>query len=180
MKLIETGFDGLIAIEPDIFSDERGHFFECYHQIKYKNAGIPTDFLQDNQSFSEKGVLRGLHFQKKPFEQGKLVRVITGKALDVVVDLRPNSKTFGKHFSYLLDSSLNNLLYVPEGFAHGFVTLEKTIFHYKCTNIYNKESDSGIIWNDTTLNIDWQIQNPIISEKDQTLPTFQDFLNNIE
>jgi dTDP-4-dehydrorhamnose 3,5-epimerase len=120
--------------------------------------------------------LRGLHFQKKPFEQGKLVRVITGKALDIAVDLRENSTTFGKYASFLLDSRLNNMVFVPEGFAHGFLALEDTIFAYKCTNFYNKAAESGIIWNDKDLNINWGITQPIVSEKDLALPSFEEIL----
>jgi dTDP-4-dehydrorhamnose 3,5-epimerase len=168
--------EGLVEIIPRIFDDERGLFFESYNQNLFHENGIPSHFLQDNQSFSRKGVLRGLHFQKKPFEQGKLVRVITGKALDIAVDLRENSTTFGKYASFLLDSRLNNMVFVPEGFAHGFLALEDTIFAYKCTNFYNKAAESGIIWNDKDLNINWGITQPIISEKDLALPSFEEIL----
>jgi dTDP-4-dehydrorhamnose 3,5-epimerase len=168
--------EGLVEIIPRIFDDERGLFFESYNQNLFHENGIPSHFLQDNQSFSRKGVLRGLHFQKKPFEQGKLVRVITGKALDIAVDLRENSTTFGKYASFLLDSRLNNMVFVPEGFAHGFLALEDTIFAYKCTNFYNKAAESGIIWNDKDLNINWGITQPIVSEKDLALPSFEEIL----
>ena len=130
------------------------------------------EFVQDNQSLSSKNTLRGLHFQKPPFAQGKLVRVITGSALDVVVDIRKNSPTFGQHLKFHLNTQDQNMVYVPEGFAHGFLALEDdTTFVYKCTNYYNKESESGIIWNDPELNIDWGCKNPVISEKDGILST---------
>ncbi len=180
MKIIETGFDGLLAMEPDIYNDSRGYFFESYNLQKFKEFGLNVNFVQDNQSFSSKHVLRGLHFQLKPHQQGKLVRAITGKVLDVVVDIRKNSPTFGKKFKYILDSKKNNFLYIPEGFAHGFLTLEDSIFFYKCTRLYHKDSDSGILWNDPDLGIDWEVKHPIVSEKDQRLQTFQEFLNNIE
>lgn len=177
MKIEKTFIEGLVIIEPQIFEDERGFFFEAFQADMFKEKIANVDFVQDNQSYSKKGVLRGLHLQNPPHAQGKLVRVITGKALDVVVDLRKNSPTFGKHFKYLLDASLNNMMYIPEGFAHGFVTLEDTIFFYKCTNYYNKESESGIIWNDKSLNIDWKIENPLVSPKDEELPAFEEFVS---
>jgi dTDP-4-dehydrorhamnose 3,5-epimerase len=169
-----TNIEGLIEIFPRILEDERGIFFETFQQKLFHENGIPVEFVQDNQSFSRKGVLRGLHFQKKPYEQGKLVRVITGKVLDIAVDMREDSATFGKYMGVILDSRLNNMLYVPEGFAHGFVALEDSIFSYKCTNFYNKAAESGIIWNDKQLNIDWGISNPVVSEKDQALPLFRE------
>ena len=151
---------------------------ETWRQEWFDDILHGKHFVQDNHSKSVKGTLRGLHYQLNS-PQGKYIRVTSGEIFDVVVDMRKSSPHFGKWVGEKLSAEKNNALWVPEGFAHGFVTMEKTIFHYKCTNIYNKESDSGIIWNDTTLKIDWQIQNPIISEKDQTLPTFRDFLNNI-
>lgn len=175
MKIEKTFIEGLYTIVPRVFEDERGFFFESFQEKKFKDEIANVDFVQDNQSYSKKGVLRGLHLQNPPYAQGKLVRVISGKALDVAVDLRKNSPTFGKHFKYLLDASFNNMMYIPEGFAHGFVALEDTIFFYKCTNYYNKESESGIIWNDASLNIDWGIENPIVSAKDEELPAFEDF-----
>ena len=173
MQVRHTAIEGLIELIPRIFGDERGHFFESYNKPLFDSLGLPMTFVQDNQSFSVKGVLRGLHFQNEPFAQGKLVRVITGQVLDVVVDLRPDSPTFGRHESFLLDAKLNNMVYVPTGFAHGFVTLEDSIFSYKCTNIYNKTAESGLIWNDTDLGIDWGVTNPIVSGKDQELPTMR-------
>ncbi len=175
MEIKNTGFDGLIEIYPQSFEDERGFFFESFRADKLKAAGIQEDFVQDNQSFSKKGVLRGLHLQHAPFAQGKLVRVITGRALDVVVDLRKESTTYGKIYKYLLESTKNNMLYVPEGFAHGFVALEDTIFFYKCTNVYDKASESGILYNDAELAIDWEVKNPIVSDKDLLLPTMETF-----
>jgi dTDP-4-dehydrorhamnose 3,5-epimerase len=160
MQFQYTPIEGLVEIIPRIFHDERGLFFESYQQDVFASHGVSTPFVQDNQSFSRKGVIRGLHFQKEPFAQGKLVRVITGKVLDVVVDLRPESATFGQHMKFILDSSLGNMVYVPEGFAHGFAALEDAILVYKCTNTYNKASESGIIWNDPQLNINWEVTNP--------------------
>ncbi|MDJ1468444.1 dTDP-4-dehydrorhamnose 3,5-epimerase [Cytophagaceae bacterium DM2B3-1] len=173
MQFRHTFLSGLIEIIPPIFKDERGFFFESYQKKRFSDNGIPFDFVQDNQSFSKKGVLRGLHFQKAPFAQGKLVRVIIGKALDVAVDIRVDSPTFGQYETFLLDSELNNMVYIPEGFAHGFLALEDTILQYKCTNLYNKEAEGGIIWNDPMLNISWGISNPVVSEKDIQLPKLE-------
>ncbi len=173
MEFRPTSIKGLIEIFPKIFGDARGHFFESYRKEVFTENGIPFDFVQDNQSFSTAGVLRGLHFQNAPFAQGKLVRVITGKVLDVAVDIRPDSPTFGKHEKFILDASLQNMVYIPEGFAHGFVALEDSVFSYKCTNNYNKSAESGIIWNDPQLNIDWEITHPNVSDKDTELLTFE-------
>ena len=173
MQLRETSIPGLVEIFPRIFKDDRGVFFESYNESWFAEKGLPTNFVQDNQSFSLKGVVRGLHFQNAPFAQGKLVRVISGSVMDVVVDVRPDSPTFGKHETLILKSELNNIVYVPEGFAHGFVALEDSVFSYKCTNLYHKESESGILWNDADLGIDWGVENPIVSEKDMILPTFK-------
>jgi dTDP-4-dehydrorhamnose 3,5-epimerase len=174
MEVRETFIEGLVEIYPRIFKDERGFFFESYNKPAFEKAGIKTAFVQDNQSFSFKGVLRGLHFQKAPFAQAKLVSVISGRVLDVAVDIRKNSPTYGKHFSVILEAEKRNMLLVPEGFAHGFVALEDSIFSYKCSNIYNKESEGGIIWNDKDLNIDWGIANPLVSEKDLILSAFRE------
>jgi dTDP-4-dehydrorhamnose 3,5-epimerase len=173
MVFKQTSIEGLIEIFPKIFEDERGHFFESYQREAFAKNGIPFEFVQDNQSYSSAGVLRGLHYQNAPFAQGKLVRVISGKAIDVAVDLRPDSPTFGKHQKFLLDAALQNMVYIPEGFGHGFAALENCIFTYKCTNIYNKASESGIIWNDSDLSIDWEIKTPNVSDKDLILPTFK-------
>jgi dTDP-4-dehydrorhamnose 3,5-epimerase len=173
MQLRETSIPGLVEIFPRIFKDDRGVFFESYNEAWFADKGLPIHFVQDNQSFSIKGVVRGLHFQNAPYAQGKLVRVISGSVMDVVVDVRPDSPTFGKHETFILKSELNNMVYVPEGFAHGFVALEDSVFSYKCTNLYHKESESGILWNDVDLGIDWGVENPIVSEKDMILPTFK-------
>jgi dTDP-4-dehydrorhamnose 3,5-epimerase len=174
MEIKETFIEGLVEIFPRIFKDERGFFLETYSQEVLRQSGITTDFVQDNQSFSIKGVLRGLHFQKEPYAQAKLVSVVSGSVLDVAVDLRPASPTFGKHFKVVLTAEKRNMLLVPEGFAHGFVALEDSVFSYKCSNFYNKESESGIIWNDEDLGIDWGVANPLVSEKDVLLPKFRE------
>ena len=174
MQVRQTALEGLIELIPRVFEDERGYFFETYNKPLFALLGLPFEFVQDNQSFSVKGVLRGLHMQNEPFAQGKLVRVVTGQVLDVAVDLRADSPTFGQYETFLLDAKLANMAYIPEGFAHGFVALEDSIFSYKCTNIYNKAAESGIRWNDPDLNIDWGIENPIVSEKDQQLKPLRD------
>lgn len=167
MKFIETGFPGLYEIEPRVFEDARGYFYESYSKAVFKNQGIDVDFVQDNQSMSQKGVMRGLHFQAPPFAQGKLVRVINGAVLDIALDIRKGSPTYGKYHSVLLTEQNKKLFWIPTGFAHGFSTLEdNTVFAYKCTDVYNKLSEGCVLWNDTILSIDWQIENPIISEKD--------------
>ncbi|MEC7752925.1 MAG: dTDP-4-dehydrorhamnose 3,5-epimerase [Bacteroidota bacterium] len=172
MKIIETGFDGLYELEPNVFGDKRGYFFESYRRELYQELGIRKDFVQDNESFSVKGTLRGLHFQKPPHAQAKLVRVIHGKVLDIALDIRKDSPTYGKHHTVLLEAERHNMFLIPAGFAHGFVALEDSVFFYKCSNYYHKESEGGILWNDTSLGIDWGISNPIVSEKDQVLPNF--------
>jgi dTDP-4-dehydrorhamnose 3,5-epimerase len=176
MIIKETGFNGLLVIEPSVYEDERGYFFESWNYEKFRQSGLDFTFLQDNQSMSGANVLRGLHFQLPPWEQGKLVRVISGSVLDVVVDLRRNEPTFGKNFKYIISSEKKNMLWIPPGFAHGFLTLEeKTIFFYKCTQVYNRESDAAIAWNDPDLAIDWGTENPTVSLKDRTAPLFKDF-----
>jgi dTDP-4-dehydrorhamnose 3,5-epimerase len=176
MEFKESYIKGLIEIVPKVFGDERGYFLETYNEKIFKENGIPAKFVQDNQSFSVKGVVRGLHFQRPPFAQGKLVRVVTGKVLDVAVDLRKGSPTFGKYDSFILDSKKCNMVYIPEGFAHGFASLEDSIFTYKCTNLYNKESEGGINWADPLLNINWMIENPIVSEKDKVLKNIDELV----
>ncbi len=167
MEFKNTIFEGLYIIQPRIFPDERGYFFESFNQSLFEANNIKTQFLQDNQSASKKNVLRGLHFQLPPFSQAKLVRVIKGAVLDVVVDLRKNASTFGKHFSIELTESNHTMMYIPEGFAHGFVSLEdNTIFSYKCSALYNKQSECCIRWDDPDLQINWGIEKPIVSEKD--------------
>ncbi|MGB0185841.1 MAG: dTDP-4-dehydrorhamnose 3,5-epimerase [Flavobacteriaceae bacterium] len=177
MKIVQTSLKGCVVLTPRVFSDGRGRFFESYKKEAFNEAlGQEVNFVQDNESFSSKGVLRGLHFQKGAFAQAKLVRVVHGSVLDVAVDLRPDSTTYGEHFSIELSADNKNQLFVPRGFAHGFVVLSDTaVFSYKCDNYYNKESESGIIYNDPTLNIDWilpseQLQ---LSEKDLLLPKFK-------
>ncbi|MFQ3575390.1 MAG: dTDP-4-dehydrorhamnose 3,5-epimerase [Cytophagales bacterium] len=175
MEFRTNHIQGLLEIIPDVWKDERGYFFESFHSVKWSEHGVPKFFLQDNQSFSIKGTLRGLHLQRDPFAQGKLVSVATGKALDVVVDVRPGSPTFGQHAKFVLDSEAHNMVYVPPGFAHGFLALEDVTFTYKCTGVYNKESESGLLWNDAELGIDWGLDSPLVSEKDKQLPTFSAF-----
>ncbi|MCH7534409.1 MAG: dTDP-4-dehydrorhamnose 3,5-epimerase [Bacteroidetes bacterium] len=170
MNFIETHIPGLFEIEPHVFKDSRGNFIETHNEKAFTENGIDAKFVQDNQSMSEKNVLRGLHFQKAPFDQGKLVRVIKGAVLDVAVDIRKDQATYGQYFSLELSESNNKMIWIPPGFAHGFLALTgNTIFSYKCTNFYNKESEDGILWNDPTLNIDWGIDNPILSNKDLEL-----------
>ncbi len=178
MKFEKNKLEGVFEIFPSVFEDERGYFFESYNEEAFKAQGIDDDFVQDNQSKSSKGVLRGLHFQNPPYAQCKLVRVTTGSALDVIVDLRKESPTYGQHQTFLLESTKHNMVLVPEGFAHGFVALEDdTTFCYKCSNLYNKKSEGGLKWDDSTLNIDWQVGKYIVSEKDQELPGFDSFVS---
>jgi dTDP-4-dehydrorhamnose 3,5-epimerase len=180
MKIISTPFEGLLLIEPQIFEDDRGYFFESFNESEMKRHGINGPFVQDNQSVSHKGVLRGLHFQKPPFQQAKLVRVVQGSVIDVVVDIRKESKTFGKHFSVELNATDKKMLWIPEGFAHGFVSLEdETSFLYKVTEYYRPMAESGIIFNDIELNIDWNIKDLIVSKKDKILPSFKEFKQGI-
>ncbi|MEY3417222.1 MAG: hypothetical protein RL711_29 [Bacteroidota bacterium] len=176
MEFRKTKIEGLIEVFPQILEDERGIFFESYSEKKFQEAGLDLKFVQDNQSFSNKGVLRGLHFQRNPHAQGKLVKVSLGKALDVAVDIRKNSPTFGQYETFILDPIRHNMVYIPEGFAHGFVALEDTILSYKCTHGYHKPSECGIIWNDPTLGIDWTITTPTISSKDAELFTLQELI----
>lgn len=175
MNIIETPIKDLVIIEPKIWQDERGYFFESYNQDAFKKSGINAEFVQDNQSYSHKNALRGLHAQAAPYAQGKLVRVIQGKVLDVAVDIRKSSATYGQHFTIELSGENNKMFYIPPGFLHGFSTLEdKTIFSYKCTNLYNKEAEIGVVWNDKDLGIDWgiNIDDALVSPKDAILPTF--------
>lgn len=177
MEIIKTAIEGVLIIKPDVFKDERGYFFESYNKERFAKAGLDMNFVQDNESKSSKGVLRGLHFQRPPFAQGKLVRVIKGSVMDVAVDLRKDSPTYGQWVSHILSEENKEMFWIPEGFAHGFLTLEdETIFSYKCTNVYNKESEGSIIWNDPDINIDWNIEKPILSEKDKVSPSFNDFI----
>ena len=176
MVFEETSLPGVLLIKPKIFEDERGYFYESFNKKLFEGAGIKAELVQDNQSLSHKGVLRGLHFQIEPHSQGKLVRVVQGSVNDVVVDLRENSPTFGKSFSAVLSAENNLMMWIPPGFAHGFYTFENnTIFTYKCSAYYNKEAEKGILWNDPFLAIDWQAIDPVISEKDAALPTWKEF-----
>ena len=178
MKTTETGFQGLVIVEPRVFTDERGYFFESWNRDVFAMTGIPSGFVQDNQSASIKNVLRGLHFQVPPHEQGKLVRVLTGSVLDVAVDLRKDEPTYGQHFKMVLSAKDKKMLYIPPGFAHGFLTLEdNSIFFYKCTRAYHAPSDRSLRWNDPGLGIDWETTNPILSDKDRHAPLLRDFDN---
>ena len=177
MPFVETGFKGLKIFEPLVFSDSRGYFFESFNKVAFQEAGIDTEFVQDNESRSQRGVLRGLHYQLNPMAQAKLIRVVEGEVLDVVVDIRVGSPTYGKHFSLLVSAENKKQLFIPHGFAHGFVVLsESCIFQYKCDNYYSKESEGGIHFNDPALGIDWgvDLNNVVISEKDKVLPLFKD------
>lgn len=177
MQIIHTPIEGVVILEPRIFHDARGYFYESYNQQKLKELGIDVPFVQDNQSYSQKGVIRGLHFQKPPYAQAKLVRVIKGKVLDVAVDIRKNSPTYGQHCSVLLTGENHRQFFIPEGFAHGFVALEDdSIFTYKCSQFYHKESEMSIRYNDPTLNIDWGLEEtPIMTEKDLCGALFDQF-----
>lgn len=177
MRVEETYLQGCFVISPNIIKDERGYFFESYNKNNFeKITGISVNFVQDNQSSSSRGVLRGLHYQTGAHAQAKLVRVIKGKVLDVCIDLRLDSKTFGKYFSIVLDEIDHKQLYIPRGFAHGFLVLEDdTVFSYKCDNYYEKSSENGILYNDAIINIDWNFPENefILSDKDKNLPTFE-------
>jgi dTDP-4-dehydrorhamnose 3,5-epimerase len=179
MKLTETNLKGCFVIEPPFFRDNRGSFLICFNHDEFqKQTGVQTNFVLDNQSISQYGVLRGLHMQKGEFAQAKLVRVTQGKVLDVVVDARKNSLTFGESFSIILSSDDNKQLFIPRGFLHGFVVLENnTIFSYKCDNYYNFDAEVGVMYNDTDLKIDWMLKEDeiILSEKDKKLMSFQEF-----
>lgn len=177
MNAIPTEIKDVYIIEPRVFQDERGLFFESFQQEKFNElVGQQITFVQDNESVSKKGVLRGLHYQNPPFAQGKLVRVIKGSVLDVAVDIRKDSITYGQHVAILLSSENKRQLWIPEGFAHGFVALEDdTVFQYKCTNFYHTASEKALLWNDETLAINWRIEHPLLSSKDEIAPTFDQF-----
>jgi dTDP-4-dehydrorhamnose 3,5-epimerase len=176
MQVTKTYIDGLYLIQPNIFSDERGYFFESFRIDSLSNLGIKIEFVQENESKSGKNVLRGLHFQNPPFAQGKLVRVVKGGVLDVAVDIRKNSPSYGKWFTQELNEVNKTTLWIPPGFAHGFLTLaDDTIFQYKCTEYYNKESEGSIRWDDPDLNITWNATDPIVSDKDRNAPFFAAF-----
>ena len=176
MKTTDFKIEGLKVIEPKVFGDDRGYFYESYNENTFKEAGIACHFVQDNQSYSKRGTLRGLHFQLGAFAQSKLVRVIFGEVLDVAVDLRKGSKTYGEHEAVLLTGENQKQFFIPKGFAHGFVVLSKdALFQYKCDNFYNKESEGSIRFDDKQLNINWQMaaSDILVSEKDNISNTFQ-------
>lgn len=173
MEFTTTDIEGLVVIEPKVFGDHRGYFFESFRQDRFENAiGYPVTFVQDNESRSMKGVLRGLHFQLPPVAQGKLVRVTKGAVLDVALDIRKDSSTFGKYFSIELNEDNKRQLWIPPGFAHGFVALmDDTVFQYKCTNYYSPDNECAILWSDADLNIDWKLNDVAVSEKDKNALT---------
>lgn len=170
MKITTTAIEGVVILEPEVFGDERGYFFESFSQREFEKKVCKTTFVQDNESSSRYGVLRGLHFQKPPHEQAKLVRVVKGKVLDVVVDIRKGSPTFGQHISTELSGENKRQLFIPRGFAHGFAVLsDEAVFQYKCDRYYVRCSEGGILWNDPDLRIDWKlpVEDVILSEKDK-------------
>ena len=176
MKIESTTINGLLIIEPKVFGDSRGAFFESYNEKAFIEAvGEPVHFVQDNQSTSTKGVLRGLHFQNPPNAQGKLVRVVQGSVLDVALDIRKGSSTYGHHFSIELSAENNRQLWIPPGFAHGFSVLsEEAVFMYRCTAYYSKEDERSILFNDPDLKINWKVDNPLVSAKDLQAKRFKD------
>lgn len=180
MKVTQTDLKGCFILEPKIFNDGRGYFFESFNKRVFEEkTGLSINFVQDNQSISQRGTVRGLHIQKGDFVQAKIVRIIKGKVLDVVVDVRRNSKTFGQSFSCILSEENRKQLFIPKGFLHGFSVLEdNTIFAYKCDNYYNKDSEDGVLYNDAYLNIDWKLKKEeiILSEKDKNLKMFTNFI----
>ena len=179
MKKIKTNIDGLFVIENNFLSDKRGSFFKLWNRKDFKKEKLNIDFSQDNMSVSKKNVIRGLHFQNAPFGQTKYVNVLNGKVLDVAVDIRKQSTTFGQHFTIELSNTNHYALLIPAGFAHGFLSLEEnTIFSYKCYGDYNPKYEHTIKWNDPDIKIDWGIKNPIISEKDKNGISFQEYLKS--
>lgn len=176
MEIIEEPISGLLVIKPKVFQDARGYFFESFREDFFKEILGDVKFVQDNQSKSAMGIVRGLHFQKSPYEQGKLVRVIAGSVLDVAVDIRKSSKTYGKAYSIELSADNFLMMYIPPGFAHGFEPLQNdTIFSYRCTNYYHPASEGGIRWDSPEFDILWRAKNPVLSEKDAILPLFSEF-----
>lgn len=177
MKITKTNISGVLIIEPNIFKDERGYFFESYSKREFEKEIGPVNFVQDNESKSSYGVVRGLHFQKGEHSQAKLVRVIEGTVLDVAVDMRKNSPTFGQHVAVELNAEDKKMFFIPRGFAHGFSVLSETaIFQYKCDNFYAPESEGSVAWNDSEIGVDWQVpdEDVILSEKDKNSPLFKD------
>lgn len=181
MKIEETFLKGLYIVQPRVFEDQRGYFFESFNNRNFEEAGLNLQFVQDNQSKSQKHVLRGLHFQNPPAAQGKLVQVIRGAVFDVAVDIRKHSPTYGEYFGMELSETNKTQLYISEGFAHGFLTLEdNTIFSYKCTDYYNPKLEDAIRWNDTELGIDWKVDHPTISDKDKMAQSFRQFQSRFD
>ena len=172
MTFEPSHLQGVFHIHPRLFEDHRGFFFESYNEQAFAAQGLHLTFVQDNHSWSRRGVIRGMHFQRPPHAQGKLVRVTQGRALDVVVDLRPDSPTFGQSDRFLLDAGRHNMVWVPEGCAHGFQALEDCVLMYKCTGFYQPQAEGGVVWNDPQLRIDWPLRDPLVSEKDAALPRF--------
>ena len=178
MELVRFDIEGPVLIKPRVFEDERGYFYETFNAGAFQKEGLEIGFVQDNQSLSKTGTLRGLHFQNPPFAQGKLIRVVSGSVFDVIIDIRPNSPTFGQSLKMEINGKNKFMLWIPPGFAHGFLTLEdNTLFLYKCTQLYNKQAESGIIWNDKDLSIEWPLETPIVSEKDLQLTTLKNCEN---
>lgn len=176
MEVVETKLKGVVVFKPKVFEDARGYFLESYNRQVFHAAGIDAEFVQDNQSLSQKGVLRGLHFQNPPHAQGKLVRVITGAVFDVAVDIRKDSATYGEWYGIDLTEENKWMMYIPPGFAHGFLTLrDNTIFSYKCTNFYNKASEDCLLWNDPAIGISWNADTPLLSDKDLQGKLINDF-----
>jgi len=183
MELIKTDIEGVVILEPRIFRDARGYFFESFLASEFEEKVSRTTFVQDNESCSTYGVIRGLHFQKPPFTQAKLVRVIKGAVLDVTVDLRKSSPTYGKHVAVELTEDNHRQLFIPHGFAHGFAVLsDEVLFQYKCDNYYAPQSERGILWNDPDLQIDWRIplDKVVLSEKDKRYPKLKDYISDFE
>ncbi len=178
MQIKTLEIEGVLMIEPDVFYDERGYFLESYNEERFHKEGLTTKFVQDNHSMSNKGVIRGLHYQRPPFEQGKLVRVVRGAVTDVVVDIRKASSTYGRYLSVSLTEENRRMLWIPPGFAHGFLALEdNTVFLYKCSKVYNKNSEQGILWNDPDLGIQWNWTEPVVSVKDRELGSFRNLVS---
>ncbi|MCD4736181.1 MAG: dTDP-4-dehydrorhamnose 3,5-epimerase [Bacteroidales bacterium] len=175
MEIVKTGIDGLLIFRPDIYKDKRGYFSEIFRQEWFDGINIQSGFVQENESYSQKNVLRGLHFQNPPYEQGKVIRVINGAIRDVAVDIRRNSPTYGEWKIFEMSENSMEYLWLPAGFAHGFVCLEDgTKVQYKCTNYYNREAEGSIRWNDPDLAIHWNVNSPIISDKDHNTPFFKE------
>lgn len=176
-EFTKTAIEGVVVVQPRIFRDQRGFFLESYRKEEFTAAGIDADFVQDNHSFSQKDVIRGLHFQRSPRVQGKLVRVARGAVFDVAVDIRPSSSTYGQWFGIELTEENCTMVYIAPGLAHGFATLrDDTVFLYKCTDIYSPEHDGGVLWSDPAIGIKWPLSDPILSEKDIKLPLLRDMV----